>query len=340
MPEPTATKKEISSPPKGPKITDMSAETITKNAILINSQHKDKRLMFLLQKVVQHLHDFARETRLTTEEWMAGIIFLTEVGKMCSDIRQEFILLSDTLGLSVLVDEISHPKPANATSGTLLGPFHTHDAEEKEQGDSICSDGKGEPLLIEGKLTDPEGNPIAGATVDIWHCDADGFYDTQYENRDGPDMRGIVRTAEDGSFNIQCTRPVAYPIPHDGPVGKLLQKLNRHPYRPAHIHLMIKKEGYDELITALYEKGDPYETSDAVFGVKSSLIYTLDKLGEEKATKFNMKADDWLLKWHFKIITAEESKQLVIERNREALRNTGVDLVLNEQGLPEPHSLD
>ncbi|KAI5952329.1 hypothetical protein KGF54_003195 [Candida jiufengensis] len=327
-------------PPLGPKVTDMSDETITENTILVNSQHKNMRLLFILQKLVQHLHDFAKETRLTTEEWGEGIKFLTECGKMCSDIRQEFVLLSDVLGLSVLVDSISHPKPANATVGTLLGPFHTHDAEVIHEGDSICSEGKGEPLLIEGLLTDPEGKPIADATVDIWHCDANGFYDTQYTNREGPDMRGIVTTADDGSFMIKCTRPVAYPIPHDGPVGKLLKTINRHPYRPAHLHFIIEKPGYDQLITALYAKGDPYETSDAVFGVKSPLLFELDKLGEEKAKKYDMNPNDWYLKWHFKIITEEESKKLVIKKNTEAIKNSGENLVLNSNGLPEAAPLD
>ncbi|KAI3403473.1 hypothetical protein KGF56_003757 [Candida oxycetoniae] len=326
--------------PKGPKITNMTDETITENTILVNSQHKDMRLMFLLQKAVEHLHDFARETRLTTDEWMAAIEFFTAVGKMCSDIRQEFILLSDTMGLSVLVDAISHPKPSHVTVGTLLGPFHTHDAEEKHQGDSICSEGKGEPLLIEGTLTDSTGKPLADASIDLWHCDANGLYDTQYEHREDPDMRGIVKTKEDGSFVIKCTRPVPYAIPHDGPVGKLLQKLNRHPYRPAHIHFIIKKEGYDELITALYHKGDPYETSDAVFGVKTPLLFTLSKVGEEKAKKYNMKPDDWYLKWDFSIVTEEESRNLVLENNKKALGKSDDKVVINSDGLPEFAPLD
>ncbi|KAG5419201.1 hypothetical protein I9W82_002968 [Candida metapsilosis] len=333
--------KEVPPPPKGgPKITEMTDDTITKNTILVNSQHTNMRLLFLLQKAVQHLHDFAIETRLTTEEWEVAIQFLTDTGKMCSDIRQEFVLLSDVMGLSVLVDSISHPKPANATIGTLLGPFHTHDAHEMHQGDSICSEGKGEPLLIEGLLTEPDGTPIPDASIDLWHCDANGLYDTQYANRDHPDMRGIVKTNDDGSFIIKCTRPVPYPIPHDGPVGKLLQKINRHPYRPAHIHFIIEKEGYDRLITALYAKGDLYETSDAVFGVKTSLLYTLDKLGAEKAKKYDMNPDDWYLKWHFKIITTEEARKLRFEKNKEALTRAAANLTLNEDGLPEPSPLD
>lgn len=323
------------------QILDMNDETITENTIAINSQHDDKRLVYIMERLVQHMHDFARETRLTTEEWGAGIEFLTQVGKMCSDIRQEFVLLSDTLGLSVLVDSLSHPKPENATIGTLLGPFHTHDAVFHEAGSSICSEGKGEPLLIEGKLTDPEGNPIAGATIDLWECDENGLYDTQYPDREEADMRGIVRTAEDGSFTIKCTKPVPYPIPHDGPVGKMLEQINRHPYRPGHIHFIIEKEGYDKLITALYLKGDPYETSDAVFGVKSSLLFSLDKLGKDKAQEYKMKEDDWYLNWHFKVITEETSKKLLITENTEALKKIGKgNFSINKNGLPVAAPLD
>lgn len=324
----------------GPQVSDMNDDTITQNTQIVNSQHSDMRLMFLLLKAVQHLHDFARETRLTTDEWMAAIEFFTAVGKMCSDIRQEFILLSDTMGLSVLVDSLSHPKPETATIGTLLGPFHTHDAEEKHEGESICSDGKGEPLVIEGLLTDTEGNPLANGSIDIWHCDSNGLYDTQYENRENPDMRGITKTNEDGTFVIKCTRPVPYPIPHDGPVGKLLQKLNRHPYRPAHLHFMIGKPGYDELITALYEKGDKYEKSDAVFGVKTPLLYTLTKLGEEKAKKYDMKPDDWYLQWHFKIVSEADARKVKLEKTKEALGKLPSNVVLNQEGLPEFAPLD
>ncbi|KAG2732199.1 hypothetical protein G9P44_004616 [Scheffersomyces stipitis] len=322
------------------KIVDMSDETITQNTIAINSQHNNARFKFILNSLVQHLHDFARETRLTTKEWEAGIEFLTQTGKMSSDIRQEFVLLSDIMGFSVLVDSISHPKPEEATIGTLLGPFHTHDAEEHESGTSITSADKGEPLLIEGKLTDIRGNPIEGATIDLWHCDKDGFYDTQYIDRSGPDMRGIYKSKADGSFVIKATKPVPYPIPHDGPVGKLLQKLERHPYRPAHIHFIIEKEGYDSLVTALYHRGDPYETSDAVFGVKTPLLFELDRIGKDRAEKYGMKQDDWLLQWHFKIITAAESKKLVEEKNTEALKEVNVRFTINEDGLPEAAPLD
>lgn len=322
-----------------PVVAEMSDETITENTIAVNSQHKNMRLFFVLNTLVQHLHDFAREVRLTTEEWEEGIKFLTECGHITTDIRQEFVLLSDVLGFSVLVDSISHPKPDNATLGTLLGPFHTHDAEVKENGETIVSEGKGEPLLIEGKLTDTKGNSISDATIDLWHCDKDGFYDTQYEDREKADLRGIIKTGKDGSFVIKASKPVPYPIPSDGPVGKLLKRINRHPYRPAHIHFIIEKPGYDKLITALYEKGDPYETSDAVFGVKSKLLYTLGKVGMEKSKQYNMSPDDWYLNWDFKIITDKESRELVYEKNKKAI-GLNSNLVLNENGLPEMAPLD
>ncbi|EGW32969.1 6-chlorohydroxyquinol-1,2-dioxygenase [Spathaspora passalidarum NRRL Y-27907] len=319
--------------PAATRLVDMSDETITDNAIAVNTNTvNNPRLQFVLSKLIQHLHDFARDTRLTTEEWMTGIQFLTECGDITTDIRSEFILLSDVLGLSVLVDSISHPKPPSATAGTLLGPFHTHDAEVKQQGESISSSGKGEPVVITGFLTDTDGNPIPDATIDLWHCDAHGKYDTQYSDRTHPDMRGIVRTRSDGSFLIRATKPVPYSVPDDGPVGKLLHNVGRHAMRPAHIHFIIKKPGYETLITALYGKGDPYQFSDAVFGVKSSLLFELERLGS-RAKEFDMNEEDWILRWDFKIISEQEGQSLRVERNRTAIK--GVEgVTLNEDGLP------
>jgi protocatechuate 3,4-dioxygenase beta subunit len=234
---------------KIPPMKDLTPDNITPNTIIINSQGPDKRLQYLLERLVTHLHDFVRETRLTTEEWMTALLFLTAVGQISSDTRQEFILLSDTLGLSTLVENINHPKPPNATEGTVLGPFHTDDAHTFSHGDSICSPGKGEPCLVRCTLRDTAGRPIAGAAVDIWETDETGHYDTQYADRGHPDCRGILRTDENGRFWFKAVRPVPYPIPHDGPVGKLLEKLHRHPYRPSHMHFMILAEGYDTLVT-------------------------------------------------------------------------------------------
>lgn len=317
-----------------PKIGFMSDDTITANTKIVNSNTPNPRLKYILESLVDHLHDFARETRLTTEEWETGIDFLTRVGQTCTEIRQEFILLSDVLGLSVLVDGISHPKPDGATIGTLLGPFHTHDAEEHVQGDSICSEGKGEPLLIEGRLTDLQGNPVEGASIDLWECDEDGLYDTQYPDRDGPDCRGIVKTDADGKYVIKCIKPTPYPIPHDGPVGQLLKIIKRHPYRPAHIHFIIEKPGYDKLITALYHRGDPFETSDAVFGVKTPLLFDLVPLGDKLAKKYDMKSDDWFLEKNFTIVTESEAKECRTAKSKKFLAGHEGDFSFNEDGLP------
>ncbi|KAH7013869.1 Intradiol ring-cleavage dioxygenase [Ilyonectria destructans] len=232
-----------------PILKDLTIENITDNVHCINSQNPDIRLKYVVERLVTHLHDFARETRLSTSEWMGGIRFLTEVGQICTDTRQEFILLSDVLGLSLLVDSIDHPKPPGSTEGTVLGPFHTHEAPTVESGCVISHDTDGEPCLIICKVKDTKGNPVNGAKIDIWETDSHGFYDVQYEGRDHPDGRCVMRSDKNGSFWFKAIVPVPYPIPHDGPVGKLLKFLKRHPYRPSHMHFMFQKPGYDDLIT-------------------------------------------------------------------------------------------
>lgn len=319
---------------KGPNVVNMTDDNITENVNIVNSQSNNARLQFIMHRLVTHLHDFARETRLTTDEWMQGIEFLTKVGQTCTDTRQEFILLSDTLGLSVLVDGMSHPKPENATVGTLLGPFHTHDAAQVEHGDSIASEGKGQLCVIHGQLRDTEGNPIVGAKIDLWECDETGHYDTQYSDRDGPDMRGIVTTDKDGYFWVKAIKPVPYPIPHDGPVGQMLQKLNRHPWRPAHIHFRINKDGFDELITALYLKDDPYQNADAVFGVKDQLLTGVEPIQDKDvAKKFGVTVDDLIIRKDFVLITKKQSLDLFTQRSKEALAKLNVNATLVD-GLP------
>lgn len=316
-------------------LSDMSTETITENTIAVCSQHKNPRLHFLMERLVTHLHDFARETRLTIQEWETAIAFLTKVGQISDDVRHEFVLLSDILGLSVLVDGISNPKPKEATDGTLLGPFHTHFGDELEQGTNISLHGRGEPLLFEGTIRDLSGNPVVGATIDIWECDENGLYDLQYKELGQMDLRGVFRLDENGEFVIKGTRPVPYPIPNDGPVGQFLRALGRHPYRPAHIHFIIEKDGFCKLTTALYAKDDPYEYSDAVFGVKTSLLFELVPLGKEKAKKYNLKENDWYLKWDFVIVTNEEQRKTTLEAARKCLETDGKGhYVLNNDGLP------
>ncbi|MCO5598541.1 hypothetical protein L7F22_052638 [Adiantum nelumboides] len=241
-----------------PNLMDMSPASITENVIAINSLCKDKRQKFLFEKLVTHLHDFTREVGLTTEEWMTAIQFLTSTGKICSDIRQEFILLSDILGVSALVDSMNHPVTASATEGTVLGPFFTEDAKEIKAGDSIASEGKGEYMWCEGRIIDIDGNPIPNCKIETWETDDEGKYDTQYEGRSEADCRGRLISDEQGYYSYRAILPTPYPIPNDGPVGALLKSLNRHVFRPAHLHMMFYCEGYETLITALYFKGDPY----------------------------------------------------------------------------------
>jgi len=251
-------------------------------------------------------------------------MFLTAVGQICSDTRQEFILLSDTLGLSTLVENINHPKPPNATEGTVLGPFHTDDAREFSHGDSICSEGKGETCLVRCTVKDTVGNPLVGASVDIWEADHTGHYDTQYADRQYPDCRGILKTDAGGNFYFKAVKPTSYPIPHDGPVGKFLETLNRHPYRPGHMHFMITAPGYDTLVTSLYFRGDPYETSDAVFGVKSSLVVDLKTVGDPKvAEKYGVRTEDWEINFDFVLVNEKEAKELKLKQTTEALEKLG-----------------
>lgn len=162
---------------------------------------------------------------------------------------QEFILLSDILGLSLLIDAIDHPKPPDSTEGTVLGPFHTHEAIEMDHGSQMSHDTNGEPLLVVCNVKDVSGKPVADVKIDIWETDSQGFYDVQHADRDGPDGRCVMTTDKDGVFWFKAIVPVSYPVPHDGPVGKLLKRLNRHCWRPAHMHFMFEKEGYDHLIT-------------------------------------------------------------------------------------------
>ncbi|GAD98255.1 catechol dioxygenase, putative [Paecilomyces variotii No. 5] len=320
---------------KIPPLKDLTIDNITENVHLINSLCEDQRMKYVLERLVTHLHDFARETRLSTKEWMAGLLFLTEVGQICSDVRQEFILLSDVLGLSLLVDSIDHPKPPGSTDGTVLGPFHTHEAEEMGPGAAMSHDPKGEPLLVVCTLKDTHGRPIPDCKIDIWETDSTGRYDVQYAERDGPDGRCIMRSDSDGVFWFKAIRPVPYPIPHDGPVGKLLKKLHRHPYRPSHMHFMFEKPGYDHLITALYLRNDPYETSDAVFGVKDTLVVDLGKVDAALAKKYDVQEGIHLMTYDFVLVTEEESSKLRDQRSKEALDKLGRKVKI-VNGLPIP----
>lgn len=238
----------------------------------------DPRVAEVMTCLVKHLHAFAKEINLTQAEWEFGIDFLTKVGKICSDERQEFILLSDTLGLSMLVDAINNRRPSGATENTVLGPFHVANAPVRQMGDVITLDGKGETCLFEGMVTDLDGNPVAGATIDVWSDNADGFYDVQQPGIQPKwNNRGIFVTGEDGRYSFIGIKPVSYPIPDDGPVGKMLEHLGRHPYRPAHMHYIVTAPGFQTVVTHTFVGDDQYISSDAVFGVKDTLVAPFEK---------------------------------------------------------------
>jgi hydroxyquinol 1,2-dioxygenase len=229
-------------------------DTITQAVIARHTAAQDARLREVMTSLVQHLHAFAREVRLTDGEWLKGIRFLAECGRLCSDRRQEFVLLSDTLGLSMLVTALNHRKPSGCTEATTARPFH--------DGDAPCSDTRAEtplagtePLYVRGRVCALDGAPVAGAEVRIRHSE---------ENN-------TLTSAADGTFQFKCPVPAPHTIPHDGPVGRMLQALGRHPWRPAHLHFMISAPGYERLVTHVFRSGSTYLDSDAVFGVRRSL---------------------------------------------------------------------
>ena len=239
----------------------------------IDRANADPRLVEVMNSLTEHLHAFIKEVEPTHEEWLKGIQFLTDTGHMCTDWRQEFILLSDTLGVSMLVDAVNHRRGNGATENTILGPFHVKDSPQRALGDSICLDGKGEPLAVFARVLDTKGKPISGASIDVWQTNDDGFYDVQQKGvQPDMNMRGMFESDAEGRFWFRSVRPRFYPIPDDGPVGKMLVALGRHPNRAAHIHLILEMPGFDTVITHIFEPNCPYLREDAVFGVKESLV--------------------------------------------------------------------
>jgi catechol 1,2-dioxygenase/hydroxyquinol 1,2-dioxygenase len=246
--------------------------TITEVALEQMASTPNPRLKQVMASLVHHLHDFAREVDLTPEEWIGGIEFLTAVGKKCTPARQEFILLSDTLGLSSLVNAL-HDKRSleSGTRSSLLGPFYRNDSPNRELGESITENAAGKEIVLFGTVTNNAGESIARASVEIWQPDAEGIYDMQ-RDEDTMDLRGHFYTNADGMYYCKAVAPLGYMIPMDGPVGDMIRAQHRHGYRPAHIHFLVGAEGYRELVTALYLAGDEHLDSDTVFGVTKSLI--------------------------------------------------------------------
>ncbi|MBB4116468.1 catechol 1,2-dioxygenase [Rhizobium sp. BK226] len=261
----------------------------------------DPRLREVMGTIVKHLHAAVKEIEPTHEEWLAGIKFLTQTGHMCTDWRQEFILLSDILGVSMLVDSINHRRPNGATENTILGPFYVPEAPRYAPGTNICLDGKGEPLVVKGRVLDTNGQPVEGALVDVWQTNDDGFYDVQQKGVQ-PDwnLRGVFTTDENGEYWFRSSKPRFYPIPDDGPVGKLLGALGRHPNRAAHIHFIVSAEGYDPVITHIFSPDCEFLDQDSVFGVKDSLIAEFESvLDDDKARELQFTSPYWAVNWDF-----------------------------------------
>lgn len=252
---------------------ELTPETITDAVLDQMATTPDPRLKTIMASAVKHLHAFAREVNLTPAEWIKGIEFMTAAGKMCSPERQEFILLSDTLGVSMVVDLINHRKPEGATESTVFGPFHREGAPEMAAGGNIAPrDSGGTPMLVSGRVRDLGGRPIAGAKLDVWQADSSGLYDSQYVDGGELHMRGVFHTDDEGRYLVRTVRPVYYAIPHDGPVGRMLRATGRHPWRPAHVHFVVSADGCEPVTTHIFDDSDPYLESDTVFAVKDSLI--------------------------------------------------------------------
>lgn len=241
---------------------------------------QNPRLKQVMSSVIKHLHAVVREVEPTPQEWFAAIQFLTQTGHMSDEKRQEYILLSDTLGVSMLMDSINNRKPAGATESSVLGPFYVEGAPEQHSGADLAP-GQGPGVVITGSVRSIDGKPLASATLDVWQTAPNGLYHVQDSNAEEYHLCGKVHVASDGSYSFRTLKPVSYSIPTDGPVGKLLDSLGRHPYRPAHIHFIVSAPGYKPVVTQLFTEGDEYLESDVVFGVKNSLVISYEKSGDE-----------------------------------------------------------
>ena len=251
---------------------NLSQDNITEAVIARFADTPDARLKEIMTALVRHLHAFAREVKLTEAEWFQGIDFLTRVGHITDAQRQEFILLSDTLGLSMLTVAMNNDKPAGCTEATVFGPFYVEGAPQFDLGADVANGAAGVPCLVRGTVRGLDGQPVAGAEIHVWQADAEGKYDVQRDELEEPQARGVLHADGKGRYHFRSILAEAYPIPDDGPVGEMLRATKRHPWRPAHLHFMIQAPGYETLITHVFRNGDAYLDSDAVFGVRQSLV--------------------------------------------------------------------
>ena len=267
---------------------------ITAAAVASFDGADDARLRELMQALVRHLHGFAAEVGLTQEEWLAAIGILTATGHITDERRQEFILWSDSLGLSMLVDALANPLPSGSTESTVLGPFYVPGAPERDYGESMIGEPAGTPAWVHGRVLSSDGSPIAGAELDVWQNGDDQLYAVQRPEAPEDHLRGRFRTRDDGSYAFLAVQPVPYPIPHDGPVGQMLSASGRHPWRPAHIHMIVRAPGYRAVTTHIFDRASEYLGSDAVFAVKPSLLRDFVKRGADDPDRPEGIEGDWV----------------------------------------------
>lgn len=260
-------------------LTDVVVEAYCKNAT-------SPRTAVLLEGLIRHLHTFAKEVELTEAEWFEAIQFLTATGKKCDGQRQEFILLSDTLGLSMVVDAINHPKGGKGTESTVLGPFFVDGAPEVESGSNLIKrDIGGEKVIVTGSVTDADGKPLSGATLDVWQTAANQLYDVQDPDAPEWNLRAKIKAKENGEFSFVSEKPTSYPVPTDGPVGQLLSAGGRHAFRPAHLHFLVAAPGHESVTTHIFVEGDEYLDSDAVFATKAELVVKFETSNDASLAK-------------------------------------------------------
>jgi hydroxyquinol 1,2-dioxygenase len=300
-----------------PRQRNKTEDDITAEVLQRFAQTPDPRLRQIVLGLVKHLHAFVKEVELTEAEWFQAIEILTEAGRMCSDKRQEFILFSDTLGASMVVDLISHRKPDGATESTVFGPFHRLGAPEFPAGGNIAHlDKTGTPTLVSGRVLDLDGRPIADALLDVWQAQSTGLYDSQDEGLGGElHMRGKFRTDAGGRYLIRTVLPVNYPIPSDGPVGRMLRATGRHPWRPAHIHFLVSADGHEPVTTHIFDRRDEYLGSDAVFAVKDSLIcdFARHDSPEGDAARLGVEPPYYTTEFDFRLKPAAERGATVLD---------------------------
>jgi hydroxyquinol 1,2-dioxygenase len=292
---------------------------LTEAVIARLSADADPRFRRVMQSLIRHVHDFVREVELTEDEWFEAIKFLTATGQKCDDKRQEFIMLSDVLGVSMLVDAINHRSAEGTTETTVLGPFFVHGAPEIENGGDMAAGWDGEPTCVSGQVRATDGTPLAGALLDLWQSNSEGNYDVQLADTGGRQLRAKLHADAEGRFRVRTILPTSYPVPTDGPMGKVLERMGRHPMRPAHLHFMVSAPGYETVVTHLFVKGDPYLDSDVVFGVKDSLIVDFKRSeSASEAQKLGLQAPFYRASYDFVLRPAGAARRLAARSARDA----------------------